>query len=53
MPTLAELLLQLIADQPLSKDEKREVAMHVLRLVRRIREARDPSGVSGRECRDN
>ncbi len=38
MPTLAELLLALITDQPLSKAEKWEIASHILRLVRRLRE---------------
>ena len=32
MPTLAELILALATDQPLSADEKREVALHVPRL---------------------
>ena len=36
---LAELLLALITDQPLSKAEKREVALHIMRLTRRSREA--------------
>lgn len=39
MPPLAELLLALITDQPLSKDEKWEVARHILRLIRANREA--------------
>lgn len=39
MPTLAELVLTLITDQPISAEEKREVALHVLRLVRQIRES--------------
>ena len=38
MPTLAELLLALITNQPLSAEEKRTIALHVLELVRRIRE---------------
>jgi hypothetical protein len=38
MPTLAALVLALITDQPLSAAEKREVALHILRLVRRVRE---------------
>jgi hypothetical protein len=42
MPTLAEFVLALITDQPLSAVEKREVALHILRLVRRIREAQGP-----------
>lgn len=40
MPTLAELLLSLTTDQPLSADEKRELALHIMRLVRRLRELR-------------
>jgi hypothetical protein len=44
MPTLAELLLALITDQSLSAEEKREVALHVLQLVRRAREAQGHSG---------
>ena len=43
MPTLAELILALITDQPLSRDEKYEVALHVLRLVRRSREKQQPA----------
>ena len=39
MPTLAELLLALITDHPLASDEKREVALHIMRLVRNAREA--------------
>jgi hypothetical protein len=38
MPTLPELLLALITDQPLSAVEKREVALHILGLVRALRE---------------
>ena len=38
MPTLSELILALITDQPLSRDERREAALHILRLVRRLRE---------------
>jgi len=38
MPTLAELVLALITDQPLTRDEKREIALHIMRIVRRIRE---------------
>lgn len=34
-PTLAEILLSLITDQPLSKSERWEVALHVMRLTRR------------------
>lgn len=34
----AELLRALIADQPISAAEVREVARHILRLVRAIRE---------------
>ena len=44
MPTLAELLLALITDQPLSNAEKSEVALHVLRLARWVREAQGRSG---------
>jgi len=36
MPTLAELLLALITDEPLSAPEKREVALHLMRLTRRV-----------------
>ena len=43
MPKLAELVLALITDQPLSKAERWEVALHVPRLVRRLREAQRPS----------
>ena len=53
MPTLAELLLSLIADQPLSREEKRAVALHVLRLVRRVREAQRLSDDTRRDFRDN
>ena len=53
MPTLAELLLALITDQPLSAAEKREVALHVFRLVRRIREAQGIPGRPRGDVRDN
>lgn len=53
MPTLAELLLALITDQPLSKDEKQEVALHILRLVRKAREAQGLSNSGRRDFRDN
>lgn len=46
MPTLAELLLSLVTDQPLSATEKREVALHVLRLARYIRESHGRSADS-------
>ena len=39
MPTLAALLLALITDQPLLRDEKWEVARHILRLICRRAEA--------------
>jgi hypothetical protein len=39
MPTLSDLLLALITDRPLSAEHKRAVARHILRLVRRTREA--------------
>ncbi|MES3034942.1 MAG: hypothetical protein V4813_13165 [Gemmatimonadota bacterium] len=39
MPTLAQLPLVLIMDQPLSSDEKRELAHHILRLVRGLEPA--------------
>lgn len=48
MPTLAELLLSLITDQPLSADEKREVALHVLQLVRWVRDSQSASGMHAR-----
>lgn len=38
MPTLAELLLALITNAPLSHDEKREIARHILVLARRCHE---------------
>jgi hypothetical protein len=53
MPTIAELLLALITDQPLSKAEKREVALHVLRLTRRVREAQRLTDSRRRDFRDN
>jgi len=52
MLTLAELLLALITDQPISAEEKREIALHVLRLTRRVREAQELPGMSRRQCRD-
>jgi len=39
MPTVPELMISLITDQPLSAEEKREFALHVLRLARRVLEA--------------
>ena len=47
MPTLAELVLALITDQPLARDEKRDVAPHIMQLVRRIRKEQSLSD-SGR-----
>jgi hypothetical protein len=43
MPTLAELVLALITDQPLTRDEKREVALHIMRIARRARETQQLS----------
>ncbi len=37
MPTLAELLLALIADQTLPRDENWEVALRIMCLIRRVR----------------
>jgi hypothetical protein len=37
MPTLSELLIALTTGQPFSTDEKREVALHILHLARRVR----------------
>lgn len=42
--TLAEMLLALITDQPFSAMEKREVALHMLRLMRRVRETAQTTG---------
>ena len=53
MPTLPELVLALTTDQPLSADEKRAVALHILRLVRRVREAQGLSDSGCRDFRDN
>ena len=53
MPTLSELLVALATDQPLSAHEKREVALHILRLVRRVREAQRLSDSGRRDFRDN
>ncbi len=53
MPSLAELLLALVTDQPRSKDEKREVALHVLPLVRRVREAQGLSDGGRTDFRDS
>ena len=53
MPTLAELVLALITNQPLSPEEKREVALHIIRLVRRVREAQRISDELRRDFRDN
>jgi hypothetical protein len=39
MPILAELHLGLITDQPLSAAETRQIALHALRLRRRVHEA--------------
>ena len=50
MPTLAELIVALTTDQPLSKDEKREVALHV---QWRVREAQGLSDNTRRDFRDN
>ena len=50
-PTLSELLLALVTDQPLSKAERWEIALHVLRLVRRLREAHEPVGRQRSEVR--
>ncbi len=52
-PILAELLLSLIADQPVSRDEKREVALPVLRLARRVRPAQGLSDSRRRDFLDN
>lgn len=52
-PTLAELFRALITDQPLSPDPKREVAAHVLRLTRRMREAQGSSDNRHGDSRDN
>jgi len=53
MPTLSELLFALITDQPLSDVEKREVALHIMRFVRRIREAQGLSDTRRTDFRDN
>ena len=41
MPGLAERLLALVTDHPHDADENCEIALHVLRLVRQIREKRE------------
>lgn len=53
MPPLAELVLALTTDHPLSAEEKREVALHELRLVRRVPEAQGLSDNRRRDYRDN
>lgn len=46
MPTVAELLIALLTDHPLTRSEKRELALIVLQLVRQLREAQ-PAGDAG------
>jgi hypothetical protein len=53
MPTLSELILALTTDQPLSAAEKREVALHILRLVRLMREAQGLSDDGRMDFRSN
>jgi len=53
MPTLAELLLALITDQPLSAEEKRQIALHILCLIRRGRGAHGHSDSGQSDFRDN
>jgi len=53
MPTLGEILLALVTDQRLGRDEKREITLHVMRLVRSIREAQRLPDNGRRDFRDN
>jgi len=39
MPTLSELILKLVLDEPMPAADKRQVALHLTRLIRRAREA--------------
>ena len=45
MRSLSELLLALITNQAISPAEKREIALHILRLVRLIREGPEADGL--------
>jgi hypothetical protein len=53
MPTLADLLLALITEQPLSVVEKRGIALRILRLFRRVHEAQRLLDNARRDIRGN
>lgn len=50
---LSELLLALTTDQPLNADEKREVALAVLRMVRQLRQVQGLPDSGRSDFRDN
>jgi hypothetical protein len=53
MPTLAEFLLALITDQPLSAAEKRAVTLHILRFARRVQDVEGCLDIGPRDVQDN